>query len=717
MRDWYGERLHDAAATPLLAAAAQAAVTDDDLPGLAWRRQWSLLVGLQRLLSEDHPALADGTLLRTHQLDALTGIQAALVDVLSEDDGSWSPLVEDADAEIVDATTRRLWFEHATGSGKTVSAIGLVEASRTGGVLILTHRHALVRQFTDELEARGYGERLRRPLHVGEDALAPVTVATYQWFVRHAGTLSDAYTLVICDEAHQALGPSTARAIRAWSGPLWVGMTATGTLLSGSVADLFPAQTSRFDLGAAARAGVIAPLRAVRIPLAPGRSSMIGVPLRRGRHEQEFDAESLGRMLDVDFVNHAFAALYAERFGHLPGIVYAAGVVHAEHVAAALRAQGLSAVAVSGETPHATLASVLDAYDDGDLDVLVNAQLLTEGWDSPRACVCVHLAPTASPRVYQQRVGRVTRRDPGKEAGIVVDFVEPGLLACESPVVTLHGLLACDHYREGALVVGRAERARPAVAVAKDVVPLVDHPPTLARYALRVDATSMHPSLRRAWFAAVSDALGPGDWKHLQRRHAACDAWPELLEYVLRNADGDGSSTVRVRAWYALLKAAPQVLTPTHVEVFAALGKAHRLSVAWSATDARSHGVALPDATWWAALGLVRPRVERWLARRWPQSGRALGALVATSGSAQTPRLRALCQAARSRPAVERAAMLAVAQAYDAPARAILERERALVLADHGEEVAERMRAVFPQAQNSGGGPVPSESSAASAAA
>ena len=57
--------------------------------------------------------------------------------------------------------------------------------------------------------------------------------------------------------------------------------------------------------------------------------------------------------------------------------------------------------------------------------MLVNAQLLAEGWNSPRATVCMHLAPTASKRIYQQRVGRVTRRQPGKEAGIVVDFVHP----------------------------------------------------------------------------------------------------------------------------------------------------------------------------------------------------------------------------------------------------------------------------------------------------
>ena len=76
--------------------------------------------------------------------------------------------------------------------------------------------------------------------------------------------------------------------------------------------------------------------------------------------------------------------------------------------------------------------------------------LLAEGWNSPRATVCMHLAPTASRRVYQQRIGRIMRIHPRKEAGVVVDFV-PGATHSER-VVSLHALLDSDFYREGARV-------------------------------------------------------------------------------------------------------------------------------------------------------------------------------------------------------------------------------------------------------------------------
>ena len=125
-----------------------------------------------------------------------------------------------------------------------------------------------------------------------------MTVETYQWFVRNAGKVSDAYTIVICDEAHTALGEKTSAAIRQWKGPVFVGMTATGALIARHVTDLFPTQTSRFDLAQAARRGVIAPLRCVRIPPGVGVRSIANVPLRRGEVDQDFDQEELAALLD-----------------------------------------------------------------------------------------------------------------------------------------------------------------------------------------------------------------------------------------------------------------------------------------------------------------------------------------------------------------------------------------------------------------------------------
>ena len=531
-------------------------------PSTAWRREFSLLLGLERLLSDEEPKLEDGTVLSAHQVDALSGTLTALLaeaqrredgnghgaasaspellasaDILGpdgaapngadstseraatrdaeaddededdeedededidedddelgpvqraapdededdeddedesdeeddEDDEEEEELEQESDGEEprdwVDEddeeeslaeqpedpnAAKRFWFEHATGAGKTVAALGFVEATHTGGVLILTHRRNLVDQFLGELRDRGYSTRISRPLLKGEDSVkGPVTVETYQWFVRNAGKISSAYTIVICDEAHTALGEKTSAAIREWTGPIFIGMTATGALIARHVTDLFPTQTSRFDLAQAARRGVIAPLRCVRISPGVGVRTIAKVPLRRGEVDTEFDQDELAKLLDQQPFNVAVANLYKTRFNGVPGVVYAAGVRHAYNLAEAFRAEGIKAEGVSGETPKRELAEILARYERGDIDVLINAQLLAEGWNSPRATVCVHLAPTASKRIYQQRVGRVTRRHPGKEAGLVVDFVHPATKH-DDPVVTLHSLLDRDVYR------------------------------------------------------------------------------------------------------------------------------------------------------------------------------------------------------------------------------------------------------------------------------
>ena len=152
--------------------------------------------------------------------------------------------------------------------------------------------------------------------------------------------LLDAYTIVICDEAHTALGEKTAAAIRNWTGPVFIGMTATGALIARHVTDLFPTQTSRFDLAQAARRGVIAPLRCVRIPPGPGVRTIAKVPLRRGEVDTEFDQEMLAELLDQLPFNLAIADLYKTRFNGVPGVVYAAGVRHAYNVAEAFRDVG-----------------------------------------------------------------------------------------------------------------------------------------------------------------------------------------------------------------------------------------------------------------------------------------------------------------------------------------------------------------------------------------
>ncbi|HEX2388284.1 MAG TPA: DEAD/DEAH box helicase family protein [Solirubrobacterales bacterium] len=691
-------------------------------PSPKWRQEYSLLLGLERVLAEERPLLLDGAELSEHQVDALSGTLAAVIseieepgsnrngngtngksgeatgngaggeedDALGEDEEpqDWDEPGGDEEEDDVVAeaaddpyASRRFWFEHATGAGKTVAAVGFVESSRTGGILILTHRRNLVDQFIGEISDRGYADRLSPPLLKGKDnACGPVTVETYQWFVRNAGQISDAYSIVICDEAHTALGEKTSACIRNWQGPVFIGMTATGALIARHVADLFPTQTSRFDLAQAARRGVIAPLRCIRIPPGPGVRTLANVPLRKGEVDQDFDQEELAKLLDQGPFNVAIADLYSSRFKRVPGVIYTAGVKHANNVAAAMREFGINARAVSGETPKRELAEILAAFERGEVDVLCNAMLLAEGWNSPRATICMHLAPTASKRIYQQRVGRVTRRNPGKEAGLVIDLVHPATRHDEA-IVTLHSLLDRDVYRGGAIVVGPVRRGRGRrVRVEKRVVPVSADPErrlqVLEREMWRIAVERLDYSEQHVWAALAGARVQPNSWRKakamLQHDQAKELRRRFLLTCIQRN-----------RSTQLKLKALGELAATREADPF---DEAIDMVGTWQ-RDQRRAGVRIllqalaenrigrrdqAQAWVWRLAEFTRDSHEEYAVARWPETKRLLGLFVNSSGRAHGKNARRLVQAARGQDRRLAVALLAAAVAHTPEAEEVL---------------------------------------------
>lgn len=709
-----------------------------DEPSPRWRRRYSLLLGLQRLLVTDEPTLADGTTtLNEHQVDALSGTLTALTaegetaatlleeDTLVLDPDDEEDLVEeqaddeaeeewefdddeddeddelavsdddelsDSDVPVDEAEQlaeapedpnagKRFWFEHATGAGKTVAAMGFVDACRSGGILILTHRRNLVDQFIGELVTRGYKDRISAALLGEQDsATGPVTVETYQWFVRHAGTISNAYSIVICDEAHTALGEKTSAAIRQWTGPIFIGMTATGALIARHVADLFPTQTSRFDLAQAARRAVIAPLRCVRIPPGPGVRTIANVPLRKGEVDQDFDQDELAAVLDQTPFNMAIADLYRARFRGMAGVVYTAGVRHAHNVAHSFREAGLKARAVSGETPKRELAEILAAYERGEIDVLVNAQLLAEGWNSPRATVCMHLAPTASKRVYQQRVGRVTRRHPGKEAGLVVDFVHPGTTH-DDPVVTLHSLLDRDVYRGGAIVVGPVRRGRGRkLRVERRVLPVTDNADRRAvifeRELWRIAVAHLSWGEQHVWAALAGAKANASGWRRA-RAMIQHDRTGELRTRLLVTAvQRNRHRAVRLRALQDIAACKDPDAYDQACDIIGGWQRDERregAKILLKAMADKPIGRRDQATAWiWRLAEYTRELHEQYAVQRWPETKRLLGLLVNSSGAAHGRNARRIAQETRQHDLRLASAVLAASVAHSPEAEEVL---------------------------------------------
>src|SRR5579875_2655051 len=683
-------------------------------PSPEWKVRYALMLGLERVLSERPPRLASGTELRRHQVDALTGMLTELIAANQrhenggangaaaveeaadeEEDEDDFPLEgePETDEELQPAQDpgagRRYRFRHPTASGKTIAAAGFVEAARTEGVLILTHRRLLVDQFRRELRDHGYGSRITEIVLAGATPPIPnpITIQTYAWFARHVDEISrTAYQLVICDEAHTALGEKTSAAIRSFPEPIYIGMTATEELIAKQVSDVFPASVDDLPLADAARRGLIAPLRCLRVPPVAAINS---VPIVGG----DFEERALAAALDHEALNAAAATLYRDRFDSTPGIVYAAGVDHAYHLATAFRAAGLKAEAVSGRTPPAKLAQILAAYERGEIDVLINAMLLAEGWNSPRATVVMHLAPTASRRVYQQRIGRIMRLHPRKEAGIVVDFVPKGATHNDR-VVSLHSLLDADFYREGARVTPAPRRrsqrrARRRLTPAPWLVPVTPDVHrrinVIQREWQRIDPKYLDEDEQRYWATIAGRQIRFDERASFVQKLTDRGASRAALEQFLTTAAAENPNR-RLRMMALQDRVALRVERADFDDLVTLVTQAptwEKERLPGIRVLLRAIADGKPDAPeqilarWtWRLARATRKVQDRRASAEYPEAKKLLGALANSRGHRHEENAARLVKAALELPLPVGAALLASAEGYTPRATKLLEDAR-----------------------------------------
>jgi ribonuclease E len=754
--DWAGEPLLRPDEDPAVSLAPETArrrALDDALaeieggsesPSYEWKRRYALMLGLERVLSDRPPRLASGTELRRHQIDALAGMLTELIAAAQETDVELEPrasgngdghvpengvygegeeeedefavvpadgeleLPEPLSAEEDPGAVRRFRFRHPTASGKTIAAAGFVEAARTLGVLILTHRRLLVSQFNRDLSSEGYGDRIVDAVERGRQPPkpSPLTIQTYAWFARHWEELSpDAYQLVICDEAHTALGEKTSAAIRGFTNPIYIGMTATEQLIAKQVSDVFPASVDDLPLGDAARRGLIAPLRCLRVPPA---AAIHTVPIVGG----DFEERALAQALDHQALNQAAASLYRDRFDSTPGIVYAAGVEHAYNLAKEFRAVGLKAEGVSGRTPPVRLAEILAAYERGEIDVLINAMLLAEGWNSPRATVCMHLAPTASRRVYQQRIGRIMRIHGRKEAGVVVDFV-PKAATHNERVVSLHSLLDSDFYREGARVTPaprrrQQRRARRKLSPAPWLVPVTaDVKRRLAvitREWQRVDPRFLDEDEQRYWATMAGRNVRFDERVEFAKKFTEGGASRAALETFLSICAAENPNR-RLRMTALADRVSMTVERADFDDLVTLVTQAptwEKDRVQGVRTLLRAIGEGKPDAPdqilarWtWRLARATRKVQDRRASSEFPEAKRLLGALANSRGHRHEENAAKLVNAAMEQPLEVGAALLASAEGYTPRANQLIDaaRERLGTLQEVAHALAENLPA------------------------
>lgn len=344
------------------------------------------------------------------------------------------------------AGARRVPSVLATGLGKTVILSALIERwlklNPGKRVLGLAHTEELVFQAAKHMKQANPERRIGIVMADRNEVTAQVIMASVQSLrspkrramIRNVG-------LIIVDECHHATA-GTYRAIldhfgvlenknqsRDWRTPWQQSDTVvagfTATLARGDkqkLSDIWEDCTFKRGISFGIRRGYLLDVRGKHITVPD--LELGNVKKSGGDYQDSSLAEELERAFAPEIVAKRYAELAADR----KGLCFTPTIEAAYAFANAFRAEGISADVVSGKLGKLERRLILKRLREGDLQVVVNCAVLTEGFDDPTISCVVIARPTRSAPLYQQMVGRGLRPDlslPVEQRGncLVLDVV------------------------------------------------------------------------------------------------------------------------------------------------------------------------------------------------------------------------------------------------------------------------------------------------------
>lgn len=165
------------------------------------------------------------------------------------------------------------------------------------------------------------------------------------------------------------------------------------------------------------------------------------------RTAQDFDMSEVERIMDHAVLNDRVVEEWHKVAGDRLTVVFCSTVQHANHVDDAFRTAGITSAVVTGDMPDRLRADTLAAFDRGEIQVLINVAVLTEGWDCQPASCIILLRPSSYKSTMIQMIGRGLRKvDPERYPGVkkddcvVLDF---------GTSVLMHGSIEQDVYLDG----------------------------------------------------------------------------------------------------------------------------------------------------------------------------------------------------------------------------------------------------------------------------
>jgi superfamily II DNA or RNA helicase len=321
-----------------------------------------------------------------------------------------SMMLRDYQIEMMDrvgealARYRSVMVQMPTGTGKTVLLAEVVKHFQR--VLVVAHRRELIAQ----IKARVDVDR--------------VTVESVQRLaLGNSGVEAEDFDLIVIDEAHHAVAKTYRQLWERWPKAKFLGLTATPCRLNGATfTDLFDVMLQSWQIQQFIDKGWLSDFDYVSAAPESEALRMVAKLDKRGA-DGDYQQKQMATVMDVpESIEHLYLSYQAFAQGK-KGIVYAIDRQHAQHIADYYQGHGVNCMVIDAKTPAKERQQMVEAYRKGQLDVLVNVDIFSEGFDCPEVEFIQLARPTLSLAKYLQQVGRGMRVSHGKEAVTILDQV------------------------------------------------------------------------------------------------------------------------------------------------------------------------------------------------------------------------------------------------------------------------------------------------------
>ena len=335
-------------------------------------------------------------------------------------------------------------LHHATGVGKTITAATDAKAV-DGRTLFLVNALKLASQAKDTFAKVWPEATLGEYTGSQKDVSQTVIFATVQSISKDLAKFSPTdFDYLIVDECHHAAANTYQKIFTYFHPKFILGLTATPERSDGEdMLELFQNVAHKMDLKTAVERGILVPIRCVRVKT--------NIDLTDVRiNGIKYNSQDLESELFIPERNQLIVDTYLRYVNGKKTVIFCASVDHAAEIAKLLRDNGVKAEAVSGRDWVEIRDKILKDYETESTNVLCACDLLNEGWDSPHTKVLFMARPTMSKTIYMQQLGRGTRRCPGKDDLLVIDFVDNANMF--NMPYSLHRVLDISKYQPMAYV-------------------------------------------------------------------------------------------------------------------------------------------------------------------------------------------------------------------------------------------------------------------------